>query len=358
MIQLERHIEILLLWNDCVIVPGLGGFTASHVPARFDEADNMFIPPLRTLGFNHKLNVNDSLLAQSYTEAYDISYPEALKRIEGEVVELRQHIENEGQYVLNDIGTLYLTENGSIGFTPCEAGVLTPALYSLSSFDMQKLSHANNVYNAGNTQKQDYTPAHITVETKPAETTGSASAETSEAASDGDDSTISIRLSVLRNVAAILIAVAGFFMLSTPVNNSQSTMKMSQIDGGIVSKLISSYSNEEAKAAALPYPAKNAKAVNATEKGTESANAEITSRTQNDYFCLVLASRVTKKNAQAFVDRLANEGYKDVRVLTEEGRSTKVVYGTFSTQSAAYNALNSLNEKEAFREAWVYEVKP
>ena len=29
-IELERHIEILLLDNDCVIVPGLGGFMAHH----------------------------------------------------------------------------------------------------------------------------------------------------------------------------------------------------------------------------------------------------------------------------------------------------------------------------------------
>ncbi|MQO83477.1 SPOR domain-containing protein, partial [Prevotella copri] len=34
--RLERHIEILLLSNDCVIVPGFGGFMAHHVDARYD----------------------------------------------------------------------------------------------------------------------------------------------------------------------------------------------------------------------------------------------------------------------------------------------------------------------------------
>ena len=33
-IELDRHIEILLLKSDCVIVPGLGGVVASHVAAR------------------------------------------------------------------------------------------------------------------------------------------------------------------------------------------------------------------------------------------------------------------------------------------------------------------------------------
>ena len=125
-IELERHIEILLLKSDCVIVPGLGGFIASHEAARFDEADSMFIPPVRTLGFNPKLSINDSLLVQSYSEAYDLSYPEAYNRIENEVNELRQHIANNGSYELCDIGTLYLNDDGNMEFTPCEAGILTP----------------------------------------------------------------------------------------------------------------------------------------------------------------------------------------------------------------------------------------
>ena len=111
-IELDRHIEILLLSNDCVIVPDLGGFMTHHVEARYDEDGCIFLPPLRTLGFNPQLTMNDSLLAQSYVEAYDLSYPEALRRIEEEVNELKQHIETEGSYELNDIGTLSVNEDG------------------------------------------------------------------------------------------------------------------------------------------------------------------------------------------------------------------------------------------------------
>ncbi|MEE0360760.1 MAG: SPOR domain-containing protein, partial [Prevotella sp.] len=137
MIEIGRHIEILLLDYECVIVPGLGGFMTHHVEARYDEADNTFLPPLRTLGFNPKLKLNDSLLAQSYVEAYDISYPEAVNRIEEEVNELKQHIQNEGSYELTDIGVISLNEDGNYEFEPCEAGVLTPWLYGLCSFEMK-----------------------------------------------------------------------------------------------------------------------------------------------------------------------------------------------------------------------------
>ena len=81
-IELERHIEILLLSNDCVIVPDFGGFMAHHVDAHYDEEETIFLPPQRTLGYNPQLKINDSLLAQSYVEAYYISYPEAILRIE------------------------------------------------------------------------------------------------------------------------------------------------------------------------------------------------------------------------------------------------------------------------------------
>ena len=138
-IELARHIEILLLSNDCVIVPGLGGFVAHHVDASYDESEQLFLPPLRSIGFNAKLKINDSLLAQSYVEAYDISYPDALIRIEEEVKELNQHLNTEGYYDLNGIGTLELNEEGSYVFKPCEAGILTPELYGLSSFEMKPL---------------------------------------------------------------------------------------------------------------------------------------------------------------------------------------------------------------------------
>ena len=115
---------------------------AHHMEARYDEHDGMFLPPQRTLGFNPQLKLNDSLLAQSYVEAYDISYPEALRRIEDEVAELKQHLDNEGFYEMNDIGRLSFNPEGKLEFSPCEAGILTPELYGLSSFEFTPLAQA------------------------------------------------------------------------------------------------------------------------------------------------------------------------------------------------------------------------
>ena len=221
--ELDRHIEILLLDNDCVIVPGLGGFTAGHVDAKYDDTDGMFLPPLRTLGFNPRLCVNDSLLVQSYTEAYDISYPEACTRIDSEVEELKQHINNTGSFTLNNIGTLYLNDNNAIAFTPCESGILTPSLYSLSSFEMKPLS-------AAAVKPSDKSPVlSATSHVVPFVAPEPVVQELQESSSA--DKTIQIKLSVLRNVAAAIIAVIIFFALALPVENSNAYISTSSVGG-------------------------------------------------------------------------------------------------------------------------------
>ena len=71
MIELARHIEILLLENDCVIIPDFGGFIAHYQPARYIKEENLYLPPVRTIGFNPQLTINDGLLAQSYMHTHD-----------------------------------------------------------------------------------------------------------------------------------------------------------------------------------------------------------------------------------------------------------------------------------------------
>lgn len=373
MIELERHIEILLLSNDCVIVPGLGGFIASHVPARYDEGDSIFLPPLRTLGFNSKLTVNDSLLVQSYSEYYDISYPEALTRIESESNELMQRIKNSGSYELNDIGSLYLNEDGNIEFSPCEAGILTPELYSLSSFDIKKmLPLASNAKE--NVAKRAYKNVEKDNEQTAKRNLQNAKAEDNSAPVEPqNERAIRIKLSWLRNIAATFIAIIMFFAISNPVNNSYKPLKMGSIDNGVISQLMNNGGNNtaESKTANAKEAQKKPEQKDELAKKTEAKTAEVKAEeakptaqkvqgeaeVERDYFCIVLASQVSKDNAEAFTKTLVSKGYGETRVLSEANRSTKVVFGHYKTQSEAYNKLNDLRGSDYFTEAWVYQVK-
>lgn len=145
MFELHRHIEILLLKHSCVIVPGFGGFMAHHVSARFDESDGTMIPPMRTVGFNPQLTLNDSLLVQSYIEAYDISYPEALRLIESEVAELRLILERDRYFDISSVGRLYINDYGQYEFEPCVAGILTPSFYGLPCVEINKYNTLSSI---------------------------------------------------------------------------------------------------------------------------------------------------------------------------------------------------------------------
>ena len=243
MIEINRHIEILLLSNDCVIVPGFGGFMAHHVDARYDGRDNMFLPPLRTVGFNPQLTMNDSLLALSYVETYDISYPEALRRIEDEVVEIRQSLENEGKFEIENIGMLFLNEDGNISFEPCEAGILTPDFYGLGGFDMLPIAQIDNGEQQNENQNvamtvnlaKDEQPVKNKTEVPAAPANNSVFIAEEEEEEEKAEF-ISIKKSWLRNMAAACIALIAFFTISTPLGSP--TIEKSQIDTGMLTRIM------------------------------------------------------------------------------------------------------------------------
>lgn len=362
MIELERHIEILLLRNDCVIVPGLGGFIASHIPATYDERDCLFLPPQRTLGFNPKLNINDSLLVQSYTEAYDISYPDAQNRISVEVNELKQIIYNEGSYELCDIGTLYLNNDGNLEFKPCEAGILTPDLYSLSSFEIKREEDDSNISKENdvcheNRANSDRTTATVTFSTSPLNYRIKENDVLEEKFNESSNNTPSTKIKLFKSVLAVFIAIITFFAWSSPINNNNKIIQMGNMDNGIIHNLIkNSYNNITKENIQLKKESKaDINSKNISNKSVQ-APEELKPVKQDKYFCIVLASRVTKKNADAFVTKLTTKGY-EASTLIEGNKSIKVVYGKYKTRNDAYNALNDLRGNEFFYDAWVYQIK-
>ena len=349
-IELDRHIEILLLSNDCVIVPDFGGFMAHHVDARYDKNENLFLPPLRTIGFNPQLKMNDSLLAQSYVEAYDISYPEAVNRISDEVNELKQHLENYGSYELTDVGTLRLNEVGSYIFEPCEAGILTPNLYGLSSFEMKSLQ----------TIAEEEKVTANSLQPTPTVTLTTTQSIFNDIEQEEDDKVVSLqfKMSVLRNLAAACIAIIVFLAVATPLgNNDSNAITRSKIDTGLLNRIMP-------KEECTMRTSVNANSVKKNNKKTivyKNNTNETKSLTDNkdvepsEYYTIVLASRVAKANAQEYVEQLKKKGLGSARVVTTP--STKVIYGTYKTENEAYKYLNQLHNQKEFSDGWITKVR-
>ena len=383
-IELERHIEILLLSNDCVIVPGLGGFMAHNISARYEEQEHLFLPPLRTLGFNPQLSINDSLLVQSYIEAYDISYPEALQRIEDEVEELKQHLQNEGSYELNDIGTLALNDDGNYVFTPCEAGILTPALYGLSSVEMNRLDALQ--------PKQQPQPVIVTPEESPEEPTAKIVDIDTEAADtdaeyeeeEEEADVVRIKYSWIRNavaVAAILIAV---FILALPTGKTDMMQRtISNLNNGLLFGMMSEDTNiskieiKKADIAKVDSISRNVECGmrnENTQKADTSNNKSIAESgnetnliphstfhtpqkdaTPQKTYCIVLASYVSERNANIFIERLQKKGFDQAEIF-ERNNIRRVIYGHYASENDAYNDLRRFHRQSETSEAWVMSL--
>lgn len=325
-----------------------------YVDARFDDTDRMFLPPLRTIGFNPQLTLNDSLLAQSYVEAYDISYPEALKRIEDEVAELRQRLENEGSYELPDVGVLSLNADHHYVFEPCEAGLLTPSLYGLDGFQMAPLEEAPASAAAGEEGAPVETAAPRRATTLAMEAGGT------REGSGKDRRTITLSLAAVRDVAAACIAVMCFFLFTSPLGNDPRTeLRQSGINTEFLTRVMPrNVSLRAATKAAAKERAPQAPAAAKAGAKAGAPRAEAAPDTAPDtYYCIVLASHVARDNAEEYVARLAKAGLDGARVLTPAKASRKVVYGRYASEREALDALDRMGGDRHFADSWVLHVK-
>ena len=349
-IELQRHIEILLLDNDCVIVPDFGGFVAHQVASRYDQNDHMLLPPMRTLGFNPQLRINDSLLVQSYINELDISYPEALRRIESEVNEMKQVLNEEGFYTLEDIGTLRVNSDGNIEFEPCEAGILSPEYYGLNACHFPTLQEARK---ARLTENAVQVPVETEVAKDPTllEFIDHDEEEKEERA-------IQIKLSWIRNAVAVAAAVVAFFLMATPIANSDlGTTAMSNLQGNVLTKLMPKDTN---MTPAQPVAEKQ----KVSESAEKSDSAVISKKTEEPVatpdvqsastYCIVLASQVKLSNAENYVEQLKARGMQDAEVYIHN-HIVRVIYGSYESEAEAYRHLNKLNKDDEFAEAWVYK---
>ena len=354
MIELNRHIEILLLENECVIVPDFGGFMTHYVAARYEDDDLSFIPPLRTLGFNPQLRLNDSVLAQSYVEAYDISYPEAMRRIEEEVKELKDILNEEGSYVMNNLGTLTVNQEGNYAFEPYESGILSPELYGLNSFQFRKLKAGKTEEKAAANQVALPTP-HEVAEQQEEEPALVAFEDTNETDNPSDE--LRIKMSWIRNTVAVAAAIIAFFLMSTPVINSDlGTRTMSNLQGNIIYKLMPKDSNViPADPVKDTIPTKNVQTSPVSKKEDVALKTPVDSNHAKNY-CVVIASQVRKSNAEDFVEQLHRQGYPEARVYIHKN-VVRVLCGEYETEAEANSKKQKLNQKPGFEEAWVYKKK-
>ena len=345
--ELSRHIECLLLKHDCVIVPGLGGFIAQYVPARRVEEENLFLPPYRSVGFNQQLSVNDGLLVQSYMQAYDTNYPESIRIIEDGVRQLKDTLENEGEYEIKGVGTLSMNIDGSYNFSPCQAGVLSPELYGLDSL----LICHNHSVDANKPQETATAPSQKKINVKRTER----------------ENTISINREIVYYAASAVVAVFFYFLWATPVQNTKHAdlQTASMVYNMLFEQPEEVTANQQPHAASRTHLTPQASQLKTNKLNKVQTSSKVNkdhedlatvNQSHHTSYSLVLASAIPNKNATHLTEKLKKQGYPEAKVY-KEGQFVRVIYGNYESRTTAQKALHRMRKNKAFADAWIIQIK-
>lgn len=367
MIELAQHIETLLLDNDCVIIPGFGGFITHYTPAKIDIDNGICLPPCRTIGFNPQLKLNDGLLLQSYMAAYDINFPQALSKVEKEVNALIKTLHEDGYTELPNVGELHYTIHDTYSFTPYTVKFNTTGLYGLDSFEIKPLSELKTV---------------APIEEKPVR---KPYIQPKEEKAPRKPISLHIGKDFIRYTAAVAAAILFFFFLSTPIENTY-TEKDNRADlffsglfensegTSIITSPIAVNSAIEQNQkttntakATKPVVVKEvvvAKAKteekpelkNTTPETTEIKTAttqETQSATVNKKFHVIVGSTLDRKKAEELVQTLNNKGFNQAQVL-DNGSRLRVCINSYANREDAEKEVTALRNSSEYSDAWLY----
>ena len=353
--ELTAHIENLLLTNDCVIVPSFGGFVTYRLPAKWVEEQNSFLPPVRTVGFNPRLQLNDGLLVQSYMSFYGTSFPDAHKRVLRGVKALKEKLYSEGKIDFPSLGTLRLSLDGSFHFTPYIDGVNSPELYGLAELRILPLR-----------MEEAETPEAAPTREEPAREIPFSPAE--------EEAPRHPRLrrlagETLRWASATAAAVLLFLLFSTPVRNvlPEDSYKAQVVSSRFFSATRPEPGQEAPKArpasAAAPQEQKQKPApVETTSTAYKkrlapkapAAKPRQPEAPASKYF-IVVASLQKTESAEKFCRELKEKGHAHARIIP--GKTTQKV--CIDHTADADRALTLLREyRETYEDAWMLTQEP
>ncbi|NDV47477.1 hypothetical protein D0T49_10505 [Paludibacter sp. 221] len=141
--KIIRHIELLLIKNDFVIIPDFGGFVIQTQSAKV--TDNGIIPPCSIVGFNPRMNNNDGLLATEVSKSENISYSEACRFIETETDKFQSGLRKGEKMVFGKLGSFSLNKENAIIFAAAQKNDFIPANFGLKEINTPKLKRNKTV---------------------------------------------------------------------------------------------------------------------------------------------------------------------------------------------------------------------
>lgn len=377
---LARHIDLLLRENDCVILPGFGGFIAHTVPAYYVSEEHLYYPPSRSISFNAAITMNDGLLAQSYMRSYQVDYARATYMIDVAVDNLRDELDEGGEVELPHIGVIKQDVHQALQFVPEASGIASPKNFGLGSFFMKELC-----------QLQETTAQSVAQPTKSIFTQTSKTFD------------VHISKSMLKQVMSTAAVLLLLLMVSLPVGNHKPTdiaslqlVNVANVQKEPVAPLATEQTdvevapvielntqmcsvapgdapvltNQEAELPTVeeviapvvevpvaepteaPVVVETPVAEPAVELPAQIESVQVPTKTYH----IIVASLPSSRGADEVVSKYASQGYTDVTLVERDDR-VRISLVQFTDKDEANAYLKTLREKEAFQNAWLLAVR-
>lgn len=124
MTETAQHIQYLLRYHDCVILPGIGAFMKSYRKAEL-QADGTIQPPIIEYNFNAYIASNDGLLAHSIMRRSGLTFEESRAKVAAQVERMKSALHSDGEITFGKIGILSMGEDNNISFIPFTTSLST-----------------------------------------------------------------------------------------------------------------------------------------------------------------------------------------------------------------------------------------
>jgi hypothetical protein len=226
MSKLSDTIGVLLLRNNCVVIPEFGGFVAKVVSAQIDIAKGVVNPPKKALSFNKNLNNNDGLLISTLAQEKNITFDQASTIVSEKVRDIKVTL-NKGERVhFQNVGFLYINKAGAISFEQDRFFNLLLSSYGLSSVHF--VAEVEEVQTTTKTVEKKAKVIDLNPVKKPEIAESNESKEEfSQLEASTEKSKFKILKSVVKYAAAAVIIPVGFYSFWIP-------MKTDVLQSGVV----------------------------------------------------------------------------------------------------------------------------
>ncbi|NDW17375.1 SPOR domain-containing protein [Dysgonomonas sp. 216] len=333
--DLVSHIEFLILEHEYVIIPDLGGFILNKESA-YVGFNGQIMPPSFSLGFNAELRFNDGLLVESYMQQYSISYDSALNKINYAVNELKVVLNSKGSFDFGSLGTLNLSDENRILFTPISKVFNNhPRVWGYSPIALKRLSELSSGH------------AEISANKK------------------------AIRKLNLTKISAIAGAAAVAILLFSTISFSDGVLNKVQ-QSGFISNLsikhgetIPNYhSNKDFNSENL-FENRNQFIITNSQKDEIVVNGNTTTEAKietiepvkierNKQYYIIVGSDTQKPQANRLLAKFKNKGFSNANIVNSSNRY-RIYVASFFNKDEANRYLNEFRTKNPYlKDAWLY----